>query len=243
MHAIMCGNASAIKVIVNASSTKSSLDLQIKNNHGLTALELAVKLQMAECCKVLVCEGGANTKMVKNQGGLMRLLEDENLLHRNNTPLSRHPSRNAFINRKLDSPILENKQFEGPYMSRDTTPNFVDDFLTRGSPMNALSRSNSLHRSNSNLYKRRPEAGSRPSSLSFAQDVLGILESQRGLKRVLTPISGRNGSPLTSKAEISPEDNSLSRTRLPSIPSGRKLYLVTSKNNFNGYGHTPDLQR
>lgn len=238
MHAIMCGNASAIKVLVNSSSTKSSLNLETKNSNGLTALEMAVKLQMAECCKVLVCEGGANTKCVKNQVGLMRLLEDENLIHRNNTPLSRHPSRNAFINRKLDSPILENKQFEGSYMSRDTTPNYTEDFI-RGSPMSlsSLSRSNSLHRSNSNLYKRRPEAGSRPNSLSFAKDVLGILEGQRNLKRVLTPISGRNGSPITSKAEIS-EDNGLGRTRLPSIPSGRKLYLVSSKNNFNGYSGT-----
>ncbi|XP_060593841.1 putative ankyrin repeat domain-containing protein 30B-like [Ruditapes philippinarum] len=234
MHAIMCANAAAIKVLVNASVTKSTINLELTNAQGLTALEMSVKLQMPECCKVLVCEGGANTKQVNNQVGLMRLLEDENLFQRNNTPHSRHPSRNAFVNRKLDSPILENKQFEGSYMSRDTTPNYVDDFPGRGTPYTALSRSNSLHRSNSNLYKRRPEAGSRPSSLSFAKDVLGILNSQKSLKRVLTPISGRNGTPVITRAEIS-EDSIGNRTRLPSIPSGRKLFLVSSKNKFNGY--------
>lgn len=244
MHAIMCANGPVIKVLVNSSATKSTINLELVNKQGLTALEMGVKLQMAECCKVLVCEGGANTKQVNNQSGLMRLLEDEDLFQRNNTPLSsRHPSRNAFINRKLDVPILENRQFEGSYMSRDTTPNYVDDFQGRGTPHNSFLRSNSLHRSNSNLYIRRPEAGVRPACLSFAKDVLGLVDSQKNLKRVLTPISGRNGTPLITKADISDsEDQSFGqRTRLPSIPSGRKLYLVSSKNNSNGYRHTSDL--
>lgn len=240
MHAIMCANSSAIKILVNSSVTKPTLNLELKTRQGLTALELGVKLQMSECCKALV-EGGASTKHVNNQVGLIRLLEDENLFHRNCTPHSRHPSRTALANRTLDSPILENKQFEGSYMSRDTTPNYVDDFVSRVTPITSLSRSNSLHRSNSNLYKRRPEAGSRPNSLSFAKDVLGLLNSQKNLKRVLTPISGRNGTPTLSKAEI-PEDPSLgTRTRLPSIPSGRKLYLVSSKNNMQSYGKTSDV--
>lgn len=237
MHGIMCANSSGIRLILN--STKSSIDLELRNAQDLTALELAVKLQMSECCKVLVCEGGANTKQVKNQVGLLRLLEDENLLFRSNTPHSRNPSRSAFMNnfRKLDSPIMENRNMEGSYMSRDTTPNIGDDYSERVTPMQPVSRSNSLYRTNSNLYKRRPEAGPKPTS----NDVIGPLISPRNsLKRVLTPISSRN-SP-ARQLEIAEESPNLgNRTRLPSIPSGRKLYLVSSPSPFQGYTKTPEL--
>lgn len=239
IHAIMCANSSAIKVFVNSTTTKSSMNLELRNKQGLTPLELSVKLQMTECCKILVCEGGANTKSVKNQVGLMRLLEDENLFSRTITPHSRNPSRNAFVNWKLGSPILENRQMEGAYMSRDTTPNYVDEFPDRAIP--TLSRSNSLHRTNSNLYKRRQEVGSRPSSFSTggSSDILGYLQSQRNLKRVLTPISGRNGTPISQTPELG-DDKSMSKTRLPSIPSGRKLYLV-SNNDFNRLNNASDV--
>lgn len=238
MHALMCANSAAIKVLVNSTTTKSSMNLQLKNKQGFTALELCVKLQMSECCKILVCEGGASTKDVKNQVGLKRLLEDENMINRTNTPHSRNPSRNAYINRKFASPIPENKQREGSYMSRDTTPNYVDDFPERSTPMSSLSRSNSLHRSNSNLYRRRRDAGSRPASFSSSGDILGYLHSQRNLKRVLTPISGRNGTPTSHTPELG-DDRSMGRTRLPSIPSGRKLYLVQN-NDFNRLNNTSD---
>lgn len=239
IHAIMCANSSAIKVLVNSTSTKASMNLELRNKQGLNALELSVKLQMTECCKILVCEGGASTRSVTNQARLMRLLEDENLLNRTNTPHSRNPSRNAYVNRKLGSPILENRHLEGPYMSRDTTPNYVDDFPERSTPLNALSRSNSLHRSNSNLYRRRQEAANRPASFSNTGDILGYLHSQRNLKRVLTPISGRNGTPTSLTPDLG-DDKPLGRTRLPSIPSGRKLYLVQSK-DFNTLNNASDL--
>ncbi|XP_052782781.1 ankyrin repeat domain-containing protein 33B-like [Mya arenaria] len=229
IHAVMCANSSAIRILVNATATKSSMDLELRNKHGLTALDAAVKLQMTECCRILVCEGGADKKRVSNQTGLKRLMEDENLLNRTNNPHSRNPSRTALVNRLLASPIPEDKQFEGSYMSRDTTPNYVDDFPERHTLLNNLSRSNSLHRSNSNLYKRRPEAGSRQSINSIGSDLFSILDSQKNLKRVLTPISGRhmNVTPETT------EDKSMGRTRLPSIPSGRKLYLVQQNNKLD----------
>ena len=245
MFAVMCANASAIRILVNSSSTKATINMEVRNKQGLNALELSIKLQMSECCKVLVCEGRADTKQVKNQVGLMRLLEDENLIQRTHTPHSRSTSRSAFMEkiRHMESPILENKQFEGSYMSRDTTPNYVDDFIGQngnGTPLQPFSRSNSLHRTNSNLYKRRPEAGTRPSSLSgTSNDVFGLLNSQKNLKRVLTPISGRNGNSPARPVEVSEDESSLSqRTRLPSIPSGRKLYLVSSPTVFNGYNNT-----
>jgi len=228
IHAVMCGNSSAIKILVNSTSTKSSMNLELRNKNGQTALELAVRLQMAECCKVLVCEGGARTKKITNQGGLMRLLEAENDHSRTTTPLSRNPSRAAFMNRQRGSPIPENKQFEGSYMSRDTTPNLAEDLSERFTPFNTLSRSNSLHRSNSNLLKRRPEAGSRQSNTSPA-DFFTMFNNHKTLKRVLTPISGRN-------ANTTPEtpDSSIGRSRLPSIPSGRKLFLVSQNRHDDG---------
>ena len=229
--AIMCGNTAAIKILVNSTTTKSSMNLELRNKQGITALELCVKLQMTDCCKVLVCEGGASTRTVKNHVGLMRLLEDENFVNRTITPHSRNPSRNAYMNRKMGSPILENRQMEGSYMSRDTTPNY-DDYQERLTPSQSLSRSNSLHRSNSNLYRRRQDPSLRPASFSSSGDILGYLHSQNNLKRVLTPIVGRNGTP-TAQTPETPDDRAMGRTRLPSIPSGRKLYLVQNKEFTN----------
>ncbi|KAJ8303828.1 hypothetical protein KUTeg_018621 [Tegillarca granosa] len=53
MHAVAASNAHALKILVKpSSSSKHSIDLNITNNHGLTALSLAVRLQMSECCKI-----------------------------------------------------------------------------------------------------------------------------------------------------------------------------------------------
>ncbi|KAH3805880.1 uncharacterized protein LOC127836266 [Dreissena polymorpha] len=228
MHAIMGNNIPALRLLVNSTSMKSPADLELRNRNGLTALELSVKLQMAECCRILVSEGGANAKQIKNQIGLMRLMEDDHLISRTNTPHSRNASR-LLMRQKLGSPIPENKLFEGPYMSRDNTPSYQDELREELTPRQSLFRSNSLHRSHSNLFKRRPEAGTRPSSLN-STDLFGILNSDKNdLKRVLTPISGRNTN---VTPETRDEQTDLNRTRLPSIPSGRKLYLIQQRNKL-----------
>ena len=238
MHAVLCANASAIRVLINSSSTKGLVDIERRNSHDLSALDLAVKFQLSECCKVLIVEGGANSKLCRNQVGLMRLLESENFLARSNTPHSRTAFANNF--RKFgESPIPENKQFEGTYMSRDTTPVYGDRFdalgfgSQRSSPQQ-MSRSNSLYRTNSNLFRKSD--GSRPLSLPIhtktpQNSVLGFIQEQQALKRALTPIS-RTSPRLQPRLQHSPESipDELSRARLPSIPSGKKLYLVTQKN-------------
>ena len=235
MHAVLCANASAIRVLINSSSTKGLVDLELRNSHDLSALDLAVKLQLSECCKVLVNEGGANSKLCRNQVGLMRLLESEHFLARAHSSHSRTSFANNF--RKFgESPIPENKQFEGTYMSRDTTPvyeNKYDAFgfgSQRSSPQqNLMSRSNSLYRTNSNLFRKSD--GSRPLTMTPQSSVLGFIKEQQDLKRALTPIS-RTSPGLQHRLQHSPLSipDELSRARLPSIPSGKKLYLVAQRN-------------
>lgn len=233
MHAVVCANTSAIRVLVNAAATKSLVDIEKRSSHDLSALELAVKLQLPECCKVLIVEGGANSKLCKNQVGLLRLLESEHFLARSNTPHSRSAFAASF--RKFgESPIPENKQFEGAYMSRETTHVYEDrcgalsGFSIQRNTPQQMSRPNSLNRTKSNLF-RTPDLN-RPSSLPIhsttpQSNVLGLIQGRQALKRALTPIS--RTSP---RLQPSPGEQSLTRSRLPSIPSGRKLYLVTQKN-------------
>ena len=243
MHAVLCANASAIRVLINSAATKGIVDIEKRTANNISALELAVKLQLPECCKVLIVEGGANSRLCNNHVGLLRLLEDESFLARSNTPHSSNHSRSAFANnfRKFaESPILENKQFEGPYMSRDTTPVYEDRYdalgfgSMRSSPQQ-MSRSNSLYRTNSNLFRKSD--GNRPSSLPVQNrtpqsSALGFIQEQRSLKRVLTPISRTSPSPrLQLSPESIPDDHSPGRPKLPSIPSGKKLYLVAQKNH------------
>ena len=264
MHAVLSANASAIRVLINSSSTKGIVDMEQKNGQGLSALELAVKLQLPECCKVLIAEGGASSKLCKNQVGLLRLLENEGFLARSNTPHSRSAFANNFRNRFNESPIPENKQFEGSYMSRDTTPVYEDRYDALGvnsqrTTPQQMSRSNSLYRTNSNLFRK--SNGSRPSSLQMNTpqgSVLGLLHAQNDVKRALTPISRMSPtsrvspvsrlspvtrlSPITRLSPVArltprqqfspdsiPEDQTLGRTRLPSIPNGNKRYLVAQK--------------
>ena len=238
MHAVLCANASAVRVLINSSSTKGLVDLELRNSHDLSALDLAVKLQLSECCKVLVNEGGANSKLCRNQVGLMRLLESEHFLTRAHSSHSRTSFANNF--RKFgESPIPENKQFEGTYMSRDTTPVYENKYdalgfgSQRSSPQQ-MSRSNSLYRTNSNLFRKSD--GSRPLSLPVTtmtpqSSVLGFIKEQQDLKRALTPIS-RTSPRLQPRLQHSPLSipDELSRAKLPSIPSGKKLYLVAQKN-------------
>ena len=165
MHAVLSANASAIRVLINSSSTKGIVDIEQRNAKGSSSLDLAVKLQLPECCRVLIAEGGANSKLCRNQVGLLRLLEDESFLTRSNTPHSLNHSRSAFANnfRKFtESPFPENKQFEGSYMSRDATPVYEERYDALGfnsqrtSPQQ-MSRSNSLYRTNSNFFEEQPE--------------------------------------------------------------------------------------
>jgi hypothetical protein len=53
------------------------VNLDLQNNQGLTALELAIKLKMSDCCKVLVREGYADVRQTKDLKGLRILLGTE----------------------------------------------------------------------------------------------------------------------------------------------------------------------
>ncbi|XP_021344452.1 ankyrin repeat domain-containing protein 34B-like, partial [Mizuhopecten yessoensis] len=79
MHAVAASNSQGLKILLNSSATKSVVDLNIKNKNGITALELAVKLQLFDCCKVLTtdCVGGRNSNNIRDKKGLNLILGRE----------------------------------------------------------------------------------------------------------------------------------------------------------------------
>jgi ankyrin repeat protein len=77
MHAVVASNAAALQILVTSSATRSKVNLDLQNNQGLTALELAIKLKMSDCCKVLVREGYADVRQTKDLKGLRILLGAE----------------------------------------------------------------------------------------------------------------------------------------------------------------------
>ncbi|XP_076453639.1 uncharacterized protein LOC143288870 [Babylonia areolata] len=90
VHCVEGGNASAIRILTRHASMKSRLKVNLVNGAGLSALELAVKLGLADCCRILVKDGGADSTKIKNRQLLMELLNED----RTRTPFDVSPSPN-----------------------------------------------------------------------------------------------------------------------------------------------------
>ncbi|KAK7090962.1 hypothetical protein V1264_010691 [Littorina saxatilis] len=77
IHCVEGGNASAIRILTNHSSMKSRLKVNQVNGAGLSAIELSVKLGLADCCRILLKNGGVDTTRIKNRHLLMELMNED----------------------------------------------------------------------------------------------------------------------------------------------------------------------
>ncbi|KAK3606989.1 hypothetical protein CHS0354_011857 [Potamilus streckersoni] len=216
MHAVAAGNVSAIRALLNTNATKKFTDLSIRNSNSLNVLDLCVKLQQAECCKVLVHEGNANTKTVKDRVALLKLLDDKSCAIKLTTPAFGRPQSKAY---RRDSSSSNAALEENPHQYTN------DRHAGRETPLSTLSRAESFCRSNSNIHRPLGDNKNSTSPLLGQKDVFAVTNTPRTLKRALTPINRTSPRQLGMPPEESGFGN---RTRLPSIPSGKRLYLVTA---------------
>ena len=215
IHAVNNSNHKAIRILAKHQNTKSRVDVNKANKQGLTALDLAVKLRLADCCRTLIQDAYADAN-VKDKVVLFELLREGN----RNTPL--HPCSSPFYAlspRPLGTPIR---------------PSYI-----RASP---CQRPNSdLYR----RVMMSPSAGPTPSPLFASRDekerFSRLIQSPLARMprdvynyhydgvtktRPLTPISPRMGP--SSPVGPHPIAN-CGVLRLPSIPSGKRIRAPNSK--------------
>ncbi|XP_060085458.1 serine/threonine-protein phosphatase 6 regulatory ankyrin repeat subunit B-like [Ylistrum balloti] len=204
MHAVAASNPQGLKTLISSSATKTAVDLNIKNKNGITALELAVKLQLFDCCKVLTTDGasGRGTNNVRDKKGL-------------NLILGREASVMSQRGNLLLTPTLHVPGFSprGGYASRNATP--VPNW----------SRQNSSYDNNGVEHWQ----GLRHERVHSSNDGPWV-DSPRRIKRTLTPISREDKLSVAFEPESPMFGNKM---RLPSIPSGKRLCLVSNQNSFD----------
>lgn len=211
MHAINSSNLLALRMLVDLS-LKQDVDLKLRNAHSLNALELAVKLQMPEFCKCLINDGNAKAGSVRDQKGLRILLD------RDAKP---NMSSSKMI---MDIPTLQ--------IHRPGTP--ISNSFRRESTfdrdINRLLDEGDNGRTSNGPRIREP-----PTPTSSRRQQADWMESPRALRRPLKPIAGVSArenqvTPHNYIQSLQPESPVFGhRMKLPSIPSGKRLYLVSTK--------------
>lgn len=202
MHAVAASNAPALKILLNSSATKSVVNLNIKNKNGLSALDLAVKLQLMDCCRVLTSDGAANASNIRDKRGLNLILGREATMT--------SQRGNMMLNPTLQVPGLSPRD---GYNSRNATP--IPEWSLQTPAFDNINIG-------TEHWQSRVHSSNTVSSASPWTD------SPRRIKRTLTPISHEER--LTYQPESPIFGN---RMRLPSIPSGKRLCLVSSQNSFD----------
>lgn len=109
--AVRAGNVSVLRILLNSSFTKYTIDLNQANFEQYTALSLAYELGQYDCCKVLVKEANVDPNQVPDKTGLLRLLSKEEMEQRLwiNETLGEHSkvSRADGISLKMDKASLK----------------------------------------------------------------------------------------------------------------------------------------
>ncbi|KAK6194879.1 hypothetical protein SNE40_000415 [Patella caerulea] len=212
MHAVIAGNSTAIRIIANHSNTKSKVDINMRNRQNLTALDLAVKLRLSECCSALVNEGKADITMVRNNASLVRLLS-EGRIH---TPI---------VNGALMTPREDNSRLSG-MLFRSQMDGYMNSPRQPATPMRISATPVYLRRKHSELYTITNE-----SSLDSPKEILSPrtprtsfeLNSLANIKRPLTPLSPREKPP--GRCLESPMRKLVDKGKLPSIGSRRYCFV------------------
>ena len=217
MHAINSSNLLALRLLVDLS-LKQDVDLKLRNVHSLNALELAVKLQMPDFCKCLINEGNAKIGSVRDQKGLRLLLDKDG---------KPNPSSSGSSSRlSMDIPSLQIHRPGTPISNSFRRESTFDRDINR-----LLDDGENGRKPNASRLVREPLTPG--SSLRQQGD---WIESPRSLRRPLKPISSMAAvqdnqvTPNNYIQRLQPESPVFGhRMKLPSIPSGKRLYLVSTK--------------
>ena len=257
IHSVEGGNASAIRILTNHSGMKNRVKVNMVNGSGLSALELSVKLGLADCCRILIKDGQADTTKIKNRHLLLDLVNEDRartpfdvspspslddpdfsltsrnsehgaLSHRSDTEsYTRSPSRQApgpdtprpgsdfpfrmSSNRSVLS-LRRDISCEIPQTARPASREYHNPFLEM------VRQDSSLYVPNSRTTFRRAIITSRDTGKKGGLDKL---PKNTALRRPLTPITCKTAD--DSRA-VTPAGGIPLPTRLPSIPSGKRVY-------------------
>ncbi|ESP01725.1 hypothetical protein LOTGIDRAFT_238195 [Lottia gigantea] len=138
MHAVIAGNSTAIKIIAGHSNTRAKVDVNMRNRQNLTALDLAVKLRLADCCSALVNEGRADMMTVKNNASLIRLLSEGRI-------------QTQIVNGALMTPREDTSNFNGVLL-RSRFNTYVNSPRDSATPIRVSATPVYLQRKKSELY-------------------------------------------------------------------------------------------
>lgn len=263
LHCVEGGNASALRILTNHSGMKSRLKVNIVNGSGLSAVELSVKLGLADCCRILMRDGGADTTKIKNRRHLLDLINEDRAktpfelpspsspgLEDTDFPLTPRTADRGSLSHRSDTESYTRtspRHFGGP-----DTPRPGSDFPIRMSHNNSVlslrkdisceiahtarPMSREFHKLNNNPFLEMVRQDSSlyvPNSrTTFRRAIITSKDTARrkgsdkhnrssNLRRPLTPIASRGSEDSTA---ITPVAGIPLPTRLPSIPSGKRLY-------------------
>ncbi|VDI39920.1 Hypothetical predicted protein [Mytilus galloprovincialis] len=216
MQAVLASNHAAVYILVTSSATRSNINLDIQNDQGLTALELAIKLKMGECCKVLVQNGCVDMKNTKDLKGLRILLGKE---------IDYNGREHSFVRNEFQTLSLP-KSF-----GRSSTSSTLS---SSSSPRRCSNPTPDVVRqigSNSYADDTPRSARSDHTSINRTHQTYDIswVGSPRKLRRALTPLFKDNARIVEDEED---QDIFRFRTRLPSIPSGKRLCTVHSASDL-----------
>ncbi|GFN96181.1 ankyrin repeat domain-containing protein 63 [Plakobranchus ocellatus] len=278
--AVESGNVAAIRLLTNVHSAKARLRINQPNHAGLSPLQLAVKLGLADCCRVLIQHGGADTTLIKNRESLLNLINEDRAAtpfdsslginldngvlfdsplnsardhnpdnpagwgttSRSNSELFRvgsransstsltRPSSDLHSARESARMRLENYSRVSDSISRNNSRGYDRDFSGKSSAANNPFAD--VMREKSDLYVQNSRTTFKksivPKKLGGVQQSHGDwLRQNLNARRPLTPIASRT---ITEEQCQSPVHTSVPHPgRLPSIPSGKRLCLVSPR--------------
>lgn len=214
MHAVSASNSAALHILVTSTATRQKANLDLKNDLGLTVLDLAIKLRMAECCKVLVRDGYVNTRNVCDLNGLKMLLGTEIDSFGKEHSFLRLESQNSFIpkssRRGSAGSTLSSTSMSSTPRCSNPTPEMIHQTRSSGDiPLSSRSNYANEHHK------------------THTYDISWV-GSPRKIRRALTPLF-KNSAKIIEETD---EQNIFSfRARLPSIPSGKRLCMVATTQN------------
>ncbi|KAK7499260.1 hypothetical protein BaRGS_00009520 [Batillaria attramentaria] len=267
IHSVESGNASSIRILTNHTNMKSRLKVNMANRAGLTALEMAVKLGLPDCCRILMKDGGADSTRIKNRELLLDLINED----RTRTPFdvsaspapraddsdfqlpsprsqagsfSHRPGSESFRARSdtgakpgSDVPgragnrsvlsLRKDISCEVPSSQRPVSREWSNVGVNMNSPfLEMVRQDSSLYVPNSRTTFRRAIISSKDSMAARRVSGEGQwMNRQSASRRPLTPIASRGSDESRS---ISPVGGLPLPSRLPSIPSGKRLYSLMS---------------
>ncbi|RUS85596.1 hypothetical protein EGW08_006608 [Elysia chlorotica] len=200
--AVESGNVAAIRLLTNVHSAKARLRVNQPNHAGLSPLQLAVKLGLADCSRVLIQHGGADSTLIKNREALLHLINEDRAATPFDNSLGVNLESGVLFDSPLNSARGEQHPSDHPSGWGGTTSRSNSELFRAGSRANS---STSLNRPSSDLHSARESARMRLESYSRISDSLSRNNS-RGYER---DFSGKASAALNPFADVMREKSDL----------------------------------